>query len=81
MGLYGNDWKSVKEKEFVSILTKNDYIIKQNTHFKKEIDTSKEIHAEIEVKHTKKIKHTKYMECSFQFENACFGSILVAHKE
>jgi hypothetical protein len=81
LGLYGDNWDCTKDTGFVNMLTKNDYIIEQKTSFKKEIDTSKLIHAEIEVIHTKKIDATKFMECRFQFEDACFGSVLVAHKE
>ena len=81
LGLYGNDWNAVMDFDFVNKITENDFIIEQKTHFKKEIDTSKNIRGEIEVMHTKKIGKTKFMECNFQFEDACFGSVLVAHKD
>jgi len=75
LGLLNYDKNASLNPDFINALNANNFIIEQNTHFKKAINASQPIKGEIEITKSKKIGDSSYIECSFLFGDGCFGTV------
>jgi hypothetical protein len=79
LGLF--DYVIEEKEKFIEAVENNCFITEQNIRFKKELRILKNIEGKIEIKKAKKIHDISFMECEFEFKDACSGLIKVVLKD